>query len=1434
MADYSSLSRVSFAKNFADDCIFPDLIKIQRDSYELFIYGDETQGKKSGLYNAFNSIFPIEENSGKATLEFVDCELGKIKYDEYECIERSITYSASLRALLRLVVWGEDSETKKRTVKNIKEQEVYVVDVPMMTSKGTFIINGFERVVVSQMHRSPGIFIDYNKSKSSESKLSYVAKVIPYRGSWLDFEFNTKGLVFFRVDKKRKLPVIILLRALGMSNPQILSSFYDKQLYKRSEKGWVWDFFPEKFDGVKLKTDLMNAKDGKIVFSAGSYVTLVAAKKAYEEGLRECLSTDGVLEGLYFAEDVICNSVKLVSAGSQVNSDFLQRLKISNIDHFYAVELNNKIGSSILNSILLNPEISYRDALFEIYNMMRPGESPTLESAKVLFYEMFFDSNKYNLSDVGRMKIGMKFNVVWDENDTILTQQDIILTIRELLLVSNGYSSVDDIDNLSNRRVRSVGEFIENQIRIGLVRMQRVIVEYMSSVDVDVVMPFDLVNSKILIAVIKEFFTSSPLSQFMDQTNPLSEITHKRRLSALGPGGLNRERAGFEVRDVHTSHRGRICPIETPEGQNIGLISSLATCARINKYGFIEAPYKKVEDGVVSNKIEYLSSIQDYNCNIAQANTLLDPENKFVSKMVHCRNAGEVVFVAAHEVDYIDLTPKQIVSIAASLIPFLENNDANRALMGSNMQRQAVPLLKSNAALVGTGVESLIAKGSGALIIAKHSGKVAYVNFDTIIISSFDKFQIDKYCLQKYQKSNDNTLINQKPLVKVGDCVCAGDVIADGVATKCGELALGCNLVVAFMSWKGYNFEDSIVISSRVVEEDMFTSIHIEEFECVARDTRLGPEEVTRDIPNVGEELLCNLDEYGIVHIGAEVESGDVLVGKVTPKSESFVTPEEKLLRAIFGEKAIDVSDSSLYLPPGLSGKVIDVRVFLRRGVNRDGRVILIEKQKVDRITKCWDSEVNVVTNYSYEFLKKLLLGKTLRKAKNGIIDKDVPRIKWWNFGIEKVRDYIYSLLKKVLLGKKSIEVEGGIVNDKFLSNINREKWWNIKLDNNFDEIEDLRKELLLCEKVSDIRARTIDSDFLESIPKDRWKYLEILELSNEIDDLYEKFDAKISSLNEKFKLEIEKVQSNDSELSQGVLRVIKVFIAVKHNLQPGDKMAGRHGNKGVISKIAAKEDMPYLEDGTPVDIVLNSLGIPSRMNVGQVLETHLGWACIKLRQKIRRMLQASELEQLAELLCKIYYKNSELCSTINNMSKSELVDFSRYLSNNLSFSAPVFESPKDEEISHLLNLADLSSEGQEYLYDGTTGERFDRKVTVGSIYMLKLHHLVDDKMHARSVGPYSLITQQPLGGKSYFGGQRFGEMECWALQAYGASYVLQEMLTIKSDDVVGRIRLYDSIICNDNNFVCGVPESFHVLVNELRALCLNIELRQDNEIVNE
>ena len=1348
-------SRVSFSDSSFDDYVFPDLIRIQRNSYDLLVYGDVKNGKRGALYNTFKSIFPIEENSGRATLEFIDCSLAAMKHSEYECIRKSITYSAPLRALLRMVIWEVDEESGERTIKNIKEQEVYVGDIPVMTTKGTFIVNGVERVVVSQLHRSPGVFFDSNKSKSYDSKLLYIAKIIPYRGSWLDIEFDAKDLLFFRIDKKRKLPILMLLRALQLSNEDILNAFYDVRVYKRKDDGWEFTFFPEEFVSKKLSSDLVNSADKSIVARAGSLMSIHAAKKLQEQGLRECFVSDEGVEGSYLATNIVDESTQdvLVAAGVEITSEILHQLKICDMPSINIIKLKaNSSGFYMRDSMFACDDITTGNALLEIYNVMRPGETPTVQAAQSLLNEMFFDGMRYDLSPVGRMKIALRLGLEWKEDDTVLKKEDIISTIAELMSIRDGNSSVDDIDDLSNRRVRSVGEFIENQLRLGLVRMQKVIIEHMSTINVDVAMPFDLINSKILMAVIKEFFTSSSLSQFMDQTNPLSEITHKRRLSALGPGGLTKDRAGFEVRDVHTTHYGRICPIETPEGQNIGLISSLATCARINKYGFIETPYKKVKDGIVSSEIKYLSTIEERNNNIAQANAALDANARFIDERICCRNSGEVVIVERDEVNYIDLTPKQVVSVAASLIPFLENNDANRALMGSNMQRQAVPLLKAEVPLVGTGMEALIARGSGALVISDIEGYVSYVDSSRIMIaSSSDQFHVDTYELCKFQKSNDNTCVNQKTLVTVGDYVRKGDVIADGPATHNGELALGRNLTVAFMSWKGYNFEDSIVISNKVIEDDMFTSIHIEEFECVARDTRLGPEEVTRDIPNVGEEFLCHLDEYGLVHVGAEVEEGNILVGKVTPKSESPVSPEEKLLRAIFAEKAIDMRDTSLYLPPGVSGKVVDVRVFLRRGIEHDGRVLLIGKQQIQEIKKKWECELSVITSCAYQSLKNILIGQKLTS--------------------------------------KFLNYEAGfVIVEELLNEVSKSKWWEMP----------------------------------------------VKEVESKVQDLRQSFDNKASSLKGKYEFEIDKVQSSDDDLSQGVLKVIKVFVAMRHGLQPGDKMAGRHGNKGVISQIVAKEDMPYMQDGTPVDIVLNCHSIPSRMNIGQILETHLGGACFKLRGKLSRLIKDNApVSEIRQLLLNIYYKDEEAINKINNLSDEELLDYSNIISNNLSLSAPVFESPKEDEISHFLKLADLDVSGQEVLYDGAAGVPFDRKVTVGNLYMLKLHHLVDDKMHARSVGPYSLITQQPLGGKSYFGGQRFGEMECWALQAYGASYTLQEMLTIKSDDVVGRVNLYNSIIRNDNNYTCGVPESFHVMLNELRALCLDIQLYRDDVETN-
>lgn len=1357
--DKTLASRIVLSSTAYEGYVFPDLIKIQRDSYNLFMYGDAQKGGKGRLHDTFKAIFPIEDSSARATLEFIDCTLSGAKYDEHECVRRGLTYSSPLRALLRLVVWGVDPVTHERSIKNIKEQEVYAGDIPMMTAKGTFIINGVERVVVSQLHRSPGVFFDCDKKnkKSYVAKL-YVAKIIPYRGSWLDFEFDSKDLLFFRVDKKKKLPIVILLRALKLSNADILNIFYGKFLYSKHKNGWQCEFSFDVYNNssIKLTFDLIDADSEKVVLKAGSLIDKNIARKLYDEGLRNHLVLEDNIHNLCFSEDIINQSTgnKLASAGDSISSELLNQIELYKINSFYAFSAEDSTGGLyMLNSLLSCRDISYENALFEIYSITRPGETPSLEAAELLFHEMFFDHARYDLSSVGRMKIGVRLGIDWDENDTILNQQDMLLILKELISIRNGYGVIDDIDDLGNRRVRSVGEFIENQLRIGSMRMKKAAVEYMATVNVDVVMPFDLVNPKILMAVIKEFFTSSSLSQFMDQNNPLSEITHKRRLSALGPGGLTRDRAGFEVRDVHTSHYGRICPIETPEGQNIGLINSLATCARINKYGFIESPYRRVEGGVVSDGVEYLSAVEERDCNIAQANVLLNEDKRFVDNMICCRNAGEVIMVDNLEVDYLDLTPKQVVSVAASLIPFLENNDANRALMGSNMQRQAVPLLRVKPALVGTGMESLIARGSGALLLAEFDGKVSYIDSVSIVITSvLEDFKIKTYDLCKFHKSNDNTCINQVPIVAIGDYVKQGDVIADGPAISNGELALGNNLVVAFMSWKGYNFEDSIVISHKVVEEEKFTSIHIEEFECVVRDTRLGPEEITRDVPNIGEEFLCHLDEYGIVHIGAEVSGGDILVGKVTPRSEAPVTPEEKLLRSIFGEKAIDVRDTSLYLLPGMSGKVIDVRFFFRRGVEKDGRVKLFEKQQITLMNNQWKSRLDVVNNYVYSYLKELLCGKVLVE----------------DFGDVKC---------------------GEVISEALLDNISQFDWWDLVTED-IAKIKDIRKVI----------------------------------------------DDQISCINKEFESKIDKLQSDDDNLGQGVLRVVKVLIAAKYGLQVGDKMSGRHGNKGVVSKVVAKEDMPYLEDGTPVDVVLNSLGIPSRMNIGQILESHLSWACLKLRKKIKAMIEDGNTvsSDLRQFLCKISYKDAKACELIGEMDEQDLLRYAKVLSQELSFAVPVFESPKDKELSYFFNLADLDSNAQEVLYDGATGEKFDRKVTVGSIYMLKLHHLAADKLHARSVGSYSLITQQPLGGKSYFGGQRFGEMECWALQAYGASYALQEMLTIKSDDVVGRIKLYDSIIRNDSNFTCGVPESFYVMVNELRALCLDVQLYQgDEEVVN-
>ena len=1351
----------NFDKVDGDD--FPDLIEVQKLSYNSFI------SESGRIGSILSSAFPISDAAGRFTLEFVSYSLSGPESDKFECMKKGTTYSVSLIVLLRLVIWDLDSNSSdeseddeedsddeggsvdRKKIKAVKEQEVYVGDLPLMTENATFIINGIERVVVSQMHRSPGVFYDHDKGKTYASgKLIYFARIIPYRGSWLDFEFDNRSLLYFRIDRKRKLNVGLLFKSLGMSDSDVFNAFYDKLHCKRVGDGfWSLPFNPQRFKGVRLEYDLRDSKTRDVLVKSGTRITTLLATSLAKNGLTHYLMSDDNLVGMFVFDEIVENSTSTIVAqsGSEITSELIKRLDILAIDEITILgSASSSSDFSIRNSLLLVSGVSRENSLMDIYRIMRPGEIPTPESSESLFESTFFDSNRYDLSSVGRVKLNLRFgNSTDDVSNTVLTKQDIINVVKELVNLHATNSQVDDIDHLGNRRVRSVGEFTENQLRIGLARMQRAVIDYMSMVDMDSAMPCDLINSRILVSVIREFFSSSQLSQFMDQTNPLSEITHKRRLSALGPGGLVRDRAGFEVRDVHPTHYGRICPIETPEGQNIGLINSLATYARINQYGFIEAAYRKVNKGIVLPGVTYLSAIDEGLYNIAQSDVPKLPSGEIEGDFVRCRRGDSVIDVPKDQVDFVDVSPKQVVSIAASLIPFLENDDANRALMGSNMQRQAVPLLTPEAPIVGTGMERLVAENSRVMISAKRRGEVLYVDSERIIIGSDsddNDFYVDVYNLRKFQRSNHGTCINQKPLksIFVGSKVAKDEVITDGPATQGAELALGRNLLAAFMVWRGYNFEDSIVVSEEVISKDMFSSVHIEEFECVVRDTRLGPEEIVRELSSVSEERLYHLDEFGIVHIGASVNPGDVLVGKITPKSESPMTAEEKLLRAIFGEKTIDMRDTSLCLPPGASGTVVDVHVFVRRGLEKEGRTMLIEQRESAALKRNSDSELEIVNLHAYKMLKNTLLCATF---------------------ITDFRE------------NKS----GAKVTESILDSIPKNDWWNLDVD--------VKDKILLIKQKMEIRVQEIH------------KALE-----------YE--SSKIKSY---------------SDLPQGVLSIVKVFIAVKNNLQPGDKMSGRHGNKGVISRIVPKEDMPRLKDGTPVEVVLNPLGVPSRMNAGQVLETHLGWASYRIGNRLASLANDGKLDELRELFLEVYRDHEDAVEIFSKMSQEELVDKAKEYSQGIPIAAPVFEAPKDDQIVRLLKMADLDESGQEYLYDGITGNRFDRKVTVGKIYMLKLHHLVDDKIHARSIGPYSLVTQQPLGGKSYFGGQRFGEMEAWALQAYGAAYTLREMLTVKSDDVVGRVKMYESIVNGDCGFSCCTPESFNVVVNECKGLCLDIQL---------
>jgi DNA-directed RNA polymerase subunit beta len=1333
----------------------PNLIEVQKTSYDQFLQLEKPEGgrKDEGLEAVFSSVFPIKDFSENSLLEYVDYHFEDPKYDVEECQQRSMTYAAPLKVTLRLIVFDTDIETGAKSVKDIKEQDVYMGDIPFMTENGTFIINGTERVIVSQMHRSPGVFFDHDKGKThSSGKLLFAARVIPYRGSWLDFEFDAKDIMHVRIDRRRKLPATTLLYALGLTQEDILANFYGKISFKHTKDGgWTTPLDPLWMKNAKSVGEWKNAKTGEVLMEAGAKITVRGLRKWQEDGVKQIAVSDDDLIGRYSALDMVNPETGeiYVEAGDELTAAGLKTLLENGFHEIGCINVDGiVIGSYVRNTMAADKNHSREQALIDIYRVMRPGEPPTLDTAETLFGQLFFDSERYDLSSVGRVKMNMRLELDAPDTMRVLRKEDVIAIVRALAELRDGRGEIDDIDNLGNRRVRSVGELMENQFRVGLLRMERAIKERMSAVDIDTVMPHDLINAKPVAAAVREFFGSSQLSQFMDQTNPLSEVTHKRRMSALGPGGLTRERAGFEVRDVHPTHYGRICPIETPEGPNIGLINSLATYARVNKYGFIESPYRRVTNKHVTDEVVYLSAMEEAKYTIAQANATLDSRNRITDELVSCRKHLDFVMTTPDQVEFIDVSPKQLVSVAAALVPFLENDDANRALMGSNMQRQAVPLLQPEAPLVGTGLEGVVARDSGSAIAARRAGVVDQIDATRIVIRATEETDptkpgIDIYRLKKFQRSNQSTCINQRPLVKVGDRLAKGDIIADGPSTQLGELALGKNALVAFMPWNGYNFEDSILISERIVRDDVFTSIHIEEFETQARDTKLGPEEITRDIPNVGEESLKNLDEAGIVYIGADVIAGDILVGKVTPKGETPMTPEEKLLRAIFGEKAADVRDTSLRVPPGVTGTIVEVRVFNRHGVEKDQRAMAIEKAEEERLAEDRDDELAILERNIFSRLSEILLNKTAAHGPKGMT-ADTK------------------------------------VTQSVLDAVPRHQWWQIGLRNEkaMAEIEALRKQ----------------------------------------------YDESKNRLDKRFADKVEKLRRGD-ELAPGVMKMVKVFVAVKRKLQPGDKMAGRHGNKGVISRILPMEDMPHLEDGTPVDVVLNPLGVPSRMNVGQILETHLGWACAGLGRQIGAALDKVRRDGKPEGLrrsLKHVYGNDERLAELDDQGLAELADNLRA---GVPVATPVFDGAKEADIIEMLEQAGLTHSGQVTLYDGRTGEAFKRAVTVGYIYMLKLHHLVDDKIHARSIGPYSLVTQQPLGGKAQFGGQRFGEMEVWALEAYGAAYTLQEILTVKSDDVAGRTKVYEAIVRGEDTFEAGIPESFNVLVKEMRSLSLNVEL---------
>ena len=1340
----------------------PDLLDVQKKSYEKFLQRYVIPEKRAdfGLQGVFKSVFPIKDFSESASLEYVSYSLGEPKYDVDECRQKELTYAVPLKVLLRLVVWDVNSETGARSIRDVKEQEVYFGEVPLMTDSGTFIINGTERVIVSQLHRSPGVFFNHDKGKaSSGGKLLFYARIIPNRGSWIDLEFDTKDILYVRIDRRRKFLATVLLKALGFSEKELLNYFYESEKITFKD-GKIFKYLRKNLQvGDRTTEDIIDIKSGKVIIKKDKRIKETTLKKIKEANIQLIPISIKDLEGKFVFHDIgdPVTGETLVKGNEELSYEKIKMLKEKRIEEFEIIFIDDlTVDSSFRNTLNLDKVKTQEEAVAEIYRRLRPHDPPTRESAHLFFERLFFNPDYYDLGKVGRLKSNYKLNLDVALDVHVLRKEDIMETVKYLLKLKCGKGEVDDIDHLGNRRVRTVDELIENQYRIGLVRMEKAIKERMGLQEVETLMPHDLVNAKLVSAVINEFFGSSQLSQFMDQTNPLAEITHKRRLSALGPGGLTRERAGFEVRDVHPTHYGRICPIETPEGPNIGLISSLSTYARINDFSFIETPYRRVVNGVVTNEIEYLSALDEKDHAIAQANAPLDSRGRFVNELVSACRGGEFVMVKPEEVTYMDVSPKQLVSVAASLIPFLENDDANRALMGSNMQRQAVSLMKTESPLVGTGMESIVAKDSGVTVIAQKDGTVESVDASRIVIKNDQSNEGEKdggvsiYNLIKFHRSNQNTCINQKPIIQVGDKVKKGEIIADGPATDRGELALGRNLLVAFLPWEGYNFEDSILINEKVVKNDCYTSIHIEEFEVLARDTKLGKEEITRDIPGLGEDALKDLDESGIIRIGAEVKPNDILVGKITPKGETQLSPEEKLLRAIFGEKARDVQDTSLKVPPGIEGTVINVRIFSRKGVEKDERSKSIENEQLSKILKDQELKIKILKESADEKIKNLLTGKISAKR---LIDKKT---------------------NSVLLGKN----------------------------------------------------QKITADILSKIPSSRWKDI-VVESSKAVEEkikkIKEALDEQIKATKTISTEKIERLKSGD-ELPPGVIKMVKVDLAVKRKLSVGDKMAGRHGNKGVLSRILPEEDMPYLEDGTPIDIVLNPLGVPSRMNVGQILETHLGWASIGLGKKINELLERNFSTQALKNKIKGIFHEKKMSLLIDESSDNEVIALAKELSEGIHFSSPVFDGASEEQIIDYLKAAGLPESGQTILYDGRTGESFDNKVTVGMIYMMKLHHLVDDKIHARSIGTYSLVTQQPLGGKAQFGGQRLGEMEVWALQAYGAAHTLQEFLTVKSDDVQGRTKLYENIVKGENTIIPGLPESFNVLVKELQSLCLNVK----------